>query len=110
MLQQRTRQERWCMVSFYCAVINVCFGFIMLKISFRHLLQWIHSNYGPTLLSRCQETLAKHSVPLASNQIAYSLIGRHNGAQETVDKCNELGIRVLAYYPFAMVRCLLFYC
>lgn len=59
-------------------------------------------NYGPTLLSKCQESLAKHSVPLASNQIAYSLIGRHNGAQETVDKCNDLGIKVLAYYPFAM--------
>ena len=41
-------------------------------------------------------------MPLASNQIAFSLIGRHNGAQETVDKCNELGIKVLAYYPFAM--------
>jgi pyridoxine 4-dehydrogenase len=61
-------------------------------------------NYGPTLLSKCQEALAKHSVPLASNQIAFSLIGRHNGSQETVDKCNELGIKVLAYYPFAMVR------
>ena len=61
-------------------------------------------NYGPTLLSRCQNALAKHSVPLASNQIAYSLIGRHNGSQETLDKCNELGIKVLAYYPFAMVR------
>lgn len=59
-------------------------------------------NYGPTLLTKCQETLDKFSVPLASNQIAYSLIGRHNGAQETVDKCNELGIKVLAYYPFAM--------
>jgi len=59
-------------------------------------------NYGPTLLSKCQETLAKYSVPLASNQIAYSLIGRHNGAQETLDKCNELGIKALAYYPYAM--------
>jgi pyridoxine 4-dehydrogenase len=59
-------------------------------------------NYGPTLASRCQEALSKRGVPLASNQIAYSLIGRHNGAQRTVDKCNELGIKVLAYYPFAM--------
>ena len=55
-------------------------------------------------MGRCQETLAKKSVPLASNQIAYSLIGRHNGAQTTVDKYNELGIKVLAYYPLAMVR------
>jgi pyridoxine 4-dehydrogenase len=59
-------------------------------------------NYGPTLLCNAKIALAKHDVPLASNQIAYSLIGRHNGAQETLDKCNELGIKVLAYYPFAM--------
>ena len=59
-------------------------------------------NYGPTLVKKCQEHLAKRGVPLASNQIAYSLIGRHNGAQETVDTCNELGVKVLAYYPFAM--------
>lgn len=59
-------------------------------------------NYGPTLVEKCQDALAKRGVPLASNQIAYSLLGRHNGAQETVDKCNELGIKVLAYYPFAM--------
>ena len=59
-------------------------------------------NYGPSLLARCQEVLAKHDVPLASNQIAYSLIGRHNGAQETVDYCNKNGIKVLAFFPFAM--------
>jgi len=60
------------------------------------------SNYGPTLLMKCQDALAKKGVPLASNQIAYSLIGRQNGAQETVDKCIELGIKPLACYPFAM--------
>lgn len=59
-------------------------------------------NYGPTLLQQCQDKLAQYNVPLASNQIAYSLIGRHNGAQETVDYCNEQGIRVLAFYPLAM--------
>ena len=31
-------------------------------------------NYGPTLVERCQEALAKRDVPLASNQIAYSLV------------------------------------
>ena len=60
------------------------------------------SNYGPTLVTECYNHLAKKGVPLASNQIAYSLIGRHNGAQQTVDRCNELGVKVLAYYPFAM--------
>lgn len=60
------------------------------------------SNYGPTLLTKCQDALARRGVPLASNQIAYSLIGRQNGAQETVDKCLELGVKPLACYPFAM--------
>lgn len=59
-------------------------------------------NYGPTLLSQCHEALAKRGVPLASNQIAFSLIGRHNGAQETLDRCNEMGVKVLASFPFAM--------
>jgi len=59
-------------------------------------------NYGPTLVERCQDTLGKYNVPLASNQVAYSLIGRQNGAQETVDKCADLGVKVLACYPFAM--------
>lgn len=60
------------------------------------------SNYGPTMLRRCQEALAKRDVPIASNQIAYSLIGRRNGAQETVDYCQDNGIKVLGYFPFAM--------
>jgi len=59
-------------------------------------------NYGPTLLEKCQNALGNKGVPLASNQISYSLLGRNNGSQKTVDKCNELGIKVLAYYPFAM--------
>jgi aryl-alcohol dehydrogenase-like predicted oxidoreductase len=37
-------------------------------------------NYGPTLVTKCHDALAKRGVPLASNQIAFSLIGRHNGA------------------------------
>jgi len=60
------------------------------------------SNYGPTLVTECHDHLALRGVPLASNQIAFSLIGRHNGAQQTLDRCDDLGVRVLAYYPFAM--------
>jgi pyridoxine 4-dehydrogenase len=59
-------------------------------------------NYGPTLVEQCHEALAEKGVPLASNQISFSLLGRHNGSLETIDKCNELGVKVLAYYPFAM--------
>jgi len=60
------------------------------------------SNYGPTLVEQCQDALGKRGVPLASNQIAFSLLGRNNGAQETLDMCKKSGVKVLACYPFAM--------
>lgn len=59
-------------------------------------------NYGPTLVEECHSFLAEKGVPLVSNQISFSLLGRHNGSVETVEKCNKLGVKVLAYYPFAM--------
>merc|ERR1719491_138418 len=59
------------------------------------------SNYGPTLLRRAHAYFASRGVPLASNQINYSLLYRKK-AQETVDVCKELGIAVLAYFPLAM--------
>jgi len=60
------------------------------------------SNYGPTLLARCQEHLAKRGVPLASNQIHFNLLYRRQGSLATVEACNELGVACLAYYPLAM--------
>jgi len=60
------------------------------------------SNYGPSLLERCMDTLSKHDVPIASNQITFSLIGRQNGSLRTLEKCSELGVKVLACYPYAM--------
>ncbi|KAJ1640457.1 NADP-dependent oxidoreductase domain-containing protein [Pavlovales sp. CCMP2436] len=59
-------------------------------------------NYGPTMLARCHAYLEKRGVPLASNQINYSLLYRKQGAQETVDWCLERGIVPMAYYPLAM--------
>lgn len=60
------------------------------------------SNYGPTLLERCHEHLAKRGVPLASNQIHLSLLYRRQGSMATLEKCNELGVSCLAYYPLSM--------
>jgi pyridoxine 4-dehydrogenase len=60
------------------------------------------SNYGPTLLRRAHAFLKSRGVPLASNQINYSLLYRNSGAQATVDACKELGVAVLAYFPLAM--------
>lgn len=60
------------------------------------------SNYGPTLLARAQEHLAKQGVPLASNQIAFNLLTRRQGSEATVKAGAEMGVRTLAYYPLAM--------
>jgi pyridoxine 4-dehydrogenase len=60
------------------------------------------SNYGPTLLARCQEHLAKRGVPLASNQIHFNLLYQRPGALATVAACQELEVACLAYYPLAM--------
>eukprot|EP00968_Pinguiococcus_pyrenoidosus_P026047 scaffold7052_cov254-Pinguiococcus_pyrenoidosus.AAC.52 len=60
------------------------------------------SNYGPTLMERCQEALGKRNVPLASNQVNFSLLYRGNGAQDTIDRCLEVGVKPMAYYPLCM--------
>jgi len=60
------------------------------------------SNYGPTLLERAHEHLAKRGVPLASNQIHFNLLYRRQGSLATVAKGKELGVATLAYYPLAM--------
>jgi len=60
------------------------------------------SNYGPTLLRRCCAFMEARGLKVASNQIHYSLLARHDGNQATVDAARELGVATLAYYPLAM--------
>eukprot|EP00316_Scyphosphaera_apsteinii_P004117 CAMPEP_0119315264 /NCGR_PEP_ID=MMETSP1333-20130426/35068_1 /TAXON_ID=418940 /ORGANISM="Scyphosphaera apsteinii, Strain RCC1455" /LENGTH=397 /DNA_ID=CAMNT_0007320565 /DNA_START=38 /DNA_END=1231 /DNA_ORIENTATION=+ len=60
------------------------------------------SNYGPTLVEQAQEALARRGVPLASNQINFNLLYRRQGSLATLERCSELGVSVLAYYPLAM--------
>lgn len=58
------------------------------------------SNYGPETLLRAQEVLSKRGVPIASNQINLSLL-RYRSSEQTLKVCDELGIKVLAYFPLA---------
>lgn len=57
-------------------------------------------NYGPETLSRAYEALEKRGVPLVSNQINLSLLYRKDAAA-TLRRCEELGVKVLAYFPLA---------
>ncbi|KAI7735739.1 hypothetical protein M8C21_015396 [Ambrosia artemisiifolia] len=59
------------------------------------------SNYSEKRLREAYKQLQKRGIPLASNQVNYSLIYRipeENGVKAT---CDELGISLIAYSPIA---------
>jgi len=45
--------------------------------------------------------LAKRGIPLASNQVEYSLLHRQPETNSVLDACRELGITLIAYSPLA---------
>ncbi len=59
------------------------------------------SNYNLEQMKRAQEALARRGVPLASNQVQYSLIHRQPETSGLLDACHELGVTLIAYSPLA---------
>lgn len=59
------------------------------------------SNYGPAKLRRAHETLARRGVPLATDQVAYSLLDRKPERSGLVETCRDLGVTIIAYSPLA---------
>lgn len=59
------------------------------------------SNYRPDRMRRAHEVLARRGVPLASNQIALSLLDRRAEREGVLDACRELGVMPIAYSPLA---------
>lgn len=60
------------------------------------------SNYNARQVERAVRTLGARGVPLATNQVEYSLLQRgieRNGILET---CRRLGVTVIAYSPLGM--------
>lgn len=57
------------------------------------------SNYGARALRNAHARLARHGVPLASNQVHYSLLHRHPETNGVLDTCRELDIALIAYSP-----------
>lgn len=57
------------------------------------------SNFGQTRMLAAYSSLARHNVPLASNQVHYSLLSRAVEKNGTLARCKELGIRLIAYSP-----------
>lgn len=59
------------------------------------------SNYSAEQMREAHAALAKRGVPLASNQVEYSLLHRQPETNGLLDACRELGITLIAYSPLA---------
>lgn len=57
------------------------------------------SNYNSEQMRRAREALARRGVPLASNQVQYSLIHRQPEISGLLDACHECGVTLIAYSP-----------
>jgi aryl-alcohol dehydrogenase-like predicted oxidoreductase len=59
------------------------------------------SNYSAEQMREAHAALAKRGIPLASNQVEYSLLRRQPETNGVLDACRELGISLIAYSPLA---------
>jgi aryl-alcohol dehydrogenase-like predicted oxidoreductase len=57
------------------------------------------SNYSPNQTKVAFEALARRKIPLASNQVKYSLLDRRPERSGLIELCNKLGITIIAYSP-----------
>ncbi len=59
------------------------------------------SNYSAEQMLTAHAALAKRGIPLASNQVEYSLLHRQPEVNGVLDACRESGITLIAYQPLA---------
>lgn len=59
------------------------------------------SNYSASQMREAHAALARRGIPLASNQVQYSLLHRQPEVDGVLDACRELGVTLIAYMPMA---------
>jgi aryl-alcohol dehydrogenase-like predicted oxidoreductase len=59
------------------------------------------SNYTPSRMRRAHAALAKRGLPLAVNQMHYSLLHREIETNGVLETAKELGVTIIAYTPIA---------
>lgn len=59
------------------------------------------SNYSAGQMRQAHAALAERGIPLASNQVEYSLLHRQPETNGILDACRELGVTLIAYTPLA---------
>ena len=60
------------------------------------------SNFDQTQMLRAYSALSREHIPLASNQVKYSLLDRTVEKNGLLARCKELGVRLIAYSPLEM--------
>ena len=60
------------------------------------------SNFSAARMRRAHTALARRGIPLASNQVKYSLLDRRIEANGVLDAATELGVTIIAYSPLEM--------
>jgi aryl-alcohol dehydrogenase-like predicted oxidoreductase len=59
------------------------------------------SNFNAKQMRRAHRQLQKYGLPLASNQVEYSLLNRSIERNGILDTAKELGVTIIAYTPLA---------
>jgi aryl-alcohol dehydrogenase-like predicted oxidoreductase len=59
------------------------------------------SNYDVGQMQQAHDCLARWGVPLAVNQVRYSLVTRQIEGQGVLERARQLGVTILAYSPLA---------
>ncbi len=59
------------------------------------------SNFRPDRMRRAHAALQKRGLPLATNQVRYSLLDRKIEVDGTLETARELGVTITAYTPLA---------
>lgn len=59
------------------------------------------SNFSAQKMKSAWETLDKIGIPLASNQVSYSLLNRKIESNGTMEMAKQLGVSIIAYSPLA---------
>jgi aryl-alcohol dehydrogenase-like predicted oxidoreductase len=59
------------------------------------------SNYSAEQMRQAHAALAARGLPLASNQVEYSLLHRRPETNGVLEACRELGVTLIAYQPLA---------
>jgi len=60
------------------------------------------SNFNPERMRRAHKALEKRGLPLAVNQVHYSLLHRDIETDGTLETAKELGVTIIAYSPLAL--------